>query len=306
MRPPEARAHAVAVGLLVLATLLWSIAGVVTRRLDVQSGPALTLWRSVFAALTVAAYLGRDPRRLWSTMTHRAGWLWLSGAMWAVMFSCFMIALTLTSVANTLIVYSISPLLTAILAGLVLRERIAARTVFAIAAVMLGLLIMFVEGSSGRGVLGMVVALGVPCASAINYTALKKAGATLDMVPAIFVGCLVSIVAMLPFCVPGSTSRHDLGLLGLLGVAQLGIPCIMMVKAMRHLGAAEASLLALLEIVFGVLWAWLWAHEAPSVLTLCGGALVLGALVANELGADHALTTRPVRRDAASSARPVR
>ena len=44
----------------------------------------------------------------------------------------------------------------------------------------------------------------------------------------------------------------------------------------------EMSLLALLEVVFGVLWAWLGAGEAPSVSVLGGGALVLGALVANE------------------------
>ncbi|MBL8433080.1 MAG: hypothetical protein JNK80_11840, partial [Dechloromonas sp.] len=38
----------------------------------------------------------------------------------------------------------------------------------------------------------------------------------------------------------------------------------------------------LLEVVFGVAWAWLWAGEPLSSNTLLGGALVLGALAANE------------------------
>jgi len=63
---------------------------------------------------------------------------------------------------------------------------------------------------------------------------------------------------------------------------QLAIPCLMSVAAARHLSAPEASLLALLEVVFGVAWAWLGAGEEPAAHVLGGGALVLGALAANE------------------------
>jgi drug/metabolite transporter (DMT)-like permease len=50
----------------------------------------------------------------------------------------------------------------------------------------------------------------------------------------------------------------------------------------RVLAAPEISLLGLLEVVFGVAWAWLGAGEAPSAAVLGGGLLVLGALAANE------------------------
>ena len=50
----------------------------------------------------------------------------------------------------------------------------------------------------------------------------------------------------------------------------------------RALSAPEVALLALLEVIFGVAWAWLGAGEAPSSSVLLGGALVLGALAANE------------------------
>ena len=86
---------------------------------------------------------------------------------------------------------------------------------------------------------------------------------------------------------------HDIGLLGLLGVAQLAIPCLIAVAAARVLSAPEAALLSLLEIVFGVAWTWLGAGEAPGRHVLVGGALVIGALVANE-----ALALRQRRLDA--------
>jgi drug/metabolite transporter (DMT)-like permease len=55
------------------------------------------------------------------------------------------------------------------------------------------------------------------------------------------------------------------------------------VRLSRELPAPEISLLSLLEVIFGVTWAWLWADEYPSTHTLQGGILVIGALVANEL-----------------------
>ena len=93
--------------------------------------------------------------------------------------------------------------------------------------------------------------------------------------------CASSSAWPLPF----AASAHDLGLLALLGVVQLSIPCLMAVSVARHLSAPEASLLALLEVIFGVAWAWLGAGESPAFHVLGGGALVLTALAANELAA---------------------
>ena len=86
----------------------------------------------------------------------------------------------------------------------------------------------------------------------------------------------------LPLSLPFAASAHDLRLLALLGVVQLAIPCLLSVAAARHLSAPEASLLSLLEVVFGVAWAWLGAGEAPALHVLGGGALVLLALASNE------------------------
>ena len=71
--------------------------------------------------------------------------------------------------------------------------------------------------------------------------------------------------------------------LGLLGLVQLAIPCTLSVICARVLKAPEVSLLALLEIIFGIALAWFGANEQPGPNVLAGGALVLGALVVNEL-----------------------
>jgi drug/metabolite transporter (DMT)-like permease len=133
-----ARAHRRALLLMVVAPLMWSIAGVVTRNLSpeiqLHGRYEITFWRSLFAAVCVGLYLAFVQRDFTGAVRRagRAGWL--SGFMWCAMFSCFMLALTLTTVANTLVVMSLAPLVTAILARLVLRTPIAPRTWAAIVA----------------------------------------------------------------------------------------------------------------------------------------------------------------------------
>ncbi|WP_394781402.1 DMT family transporter [Undibacterium sp.] len=280
-------AHRKALFLMVTAASLWSIAGVLTRQLHAAHGFEVTFWRSLFAALFVAGAMLWQHRSRALGKLFDAGWFGLiSGVMWAVMFCCFMIALTMTTVANTLIVMSVTPLLTAVLAWLVLRQKIVLRTWLAIAVALAGMVWMFAGGMSSvdaTGLAGMLVATGIPIAMAVNVIVLKKAGKSLDLVPAVLTGALISGALMLPLAMPLQASPHDVGILAVLGVLQLGFPCMLMVGASRHLSAPEISLLGLLEVLLGPIWAWLGAGEVPAIETLAGGGVVLAALVFNEL-----------------------
>ncbi len=286
------RSHRRALILMVIAPLLWSIAGVVTRNLSpelqLHGRFEITFWRSVFAATFVGGFLLLVRRDFTGALTRAGRPGLLSGCMWATMFICFMLALTLTSTANTLIVLAVAPLITAILARAILKTPIPLRTWLAIATAMAGIIWMFAGGlriESSSSLLGMLIAFGAPLASAINFVVLKKRGQSVDLIPAVFLGGVISAALMLPFAVPLMAEPRDITLLAVLGFFQLGLPCMLLVMAARHLSATELSLLALLEVLLGPLWAWLGAGEVPSGTTVFGGALVLGALVLNELAA---------------------
>ncbi len=290
--PAVSRAlHRRAIALMVLVTFLWSTAGVVTRHLESAAGLEVTFWRSLFAAIFVAGYLLFVRRDFLGALRASGTAGLVSGLMWCAMFSCFMLALLKTTVANTLVVLSVAPLLTAVLTWAVLRERIQGRTWLAIAVASGGIITMFAgafEADGGRHITGMLIAFAVPIAAAINVVTLKKIGHGVDLVPAVFIGGVLSAMLMLIAMVASSSlalraSTHDIILLALLGFFQLGIPCMLMVVASRRLTAPELSLLALLEVLQGPLWAWLFAGETPTAATLAGGAVVLGALVFNEI-----------------------
>lgn len=281
--------HRRAVLTMLVVTLLWSTAGVVTRHLEAARSFEVTFWRSVFTVLALAVLLPwlRGPAVLARSIRDGGRTLWVSGACWCVMFTAFMVAITMTTVANVLVTMSIAPLLTALIARIVLGHRLAARTWMAIAIAGVGIAWMYareVSAADPRHLLGTLVALAVPIAAAINWAVIHhtRHAADVDLLPAVLIGALLSALIVLPFALPFAASAHDLGLLALLGVMQLAVPCLMSVAAARHLSAPEASLLALLEVVFGVAWAWWGAGEAPAAHVLGGGALVLIALAGNE------------------------
>lgn len=282
-------AHRRAIGLMIIAPMLWSIAGVVTRHLEFAGRWEVTFWRSLFAAgFVLAALVATRGRGAFAAIRASGGYGLLSGAMWAIMFTAFMLALMTTTTANTLIVNSLSPLFTALLAFAVLREPIAPRTWAAIALAIAGMLWMFGSGfavGEPRHVLGMLIALAVPLAAAVNFVTLKHADKTVDFIPAVLLGAIISVIVTLPLALPLRANAHDLLLLAVLGCFQLGLPCMLMVRASRHLSAPEIALLALLEVVLGPLWVWLGAGEAPALATLAGGALVIAALLLNEVAA---------------------
>lgn len=279
--------HSKAVFVMIAVTMMWSIAGVVTRHLEQARSFEVTFWRSFFTVLSLLVILPFfQGREVFGRIRH-GGWaLWLSGLCWAVMFTAFMVALTLTSVANTLVTMALGPLLTALIARAAIGHRIAPRTWAAIAIAGVGIAYMYgVQIEAGRFA-GTLVALCVPIAGGINWTITQRShaqGQGVDLVPAVLVGAVISSLLTLPLSLPFQASGHDIGLLALLGLVQLAIPCALAVVCARVLKAPEMSLLALLEVVFGILLAWIGAGEVPRPTVLTGGALVIGALVMNEL-----------------------
>ena len=287
---------------MVLVAFLWSTAGVVSRHLESARSFELTFWRSFFTVLSLLIILPMlRGRQVFSLILTGGKTLWLSGVCWAFMFTAYMVALTLTTVANVLVVMALAPLLTALMARVFIAQAIPARTWWAIVVASLGMTWIYAgQLDFSSQISGMLVAVMVPVAAASNWTLVQYSrthGGNVDLVPAVLIGAVISTLVALPLSMPlvamprdrlrprqplVATPR-DMFLLGSLGLTQLAIPCVLAVLCARVLKAPEMSLLALLEVVFGILLAWVGAGEVPGGNVLWGGSLVIAALVVNEL-----------------------
>ncbi len=278
------REHRVALALMIGATLCWASAGVLVRNMRVTDGWEITFWRSVFMTLTLGGWLWWRHRGGVVRQVRAVGWPGLmSGCLLTVMFIGFILAMTYTTVANTLIVVSSAPFLSALFGWLWLRERVPPRTWLAMAAAMAGIAVMFVGAVSNERWMGAVIALVVPVGFGLNVVLLRRMHASVDMIPGILLAGIISAAVTLPFALPFTVDLRDLVLLAVMGAVQLGLGCALMVVASRHLSAAEIGLTSILETVFGTLAVWALVGEAPSAAALVGGGMVIGALAANQL-----------------------
>ncbi len=276
--------HRRALALMVLVTLLWSSAGVVSRQLEAARGFEVTFWRSAFTLFSLLAWWGlREGRAGLAPLFSRSPVLWASALCWATMFTAFMLALTLTTVANVLVVMALGPLFTALLAWRLLGQALSSRTLAAVGLAGVGVALMFGAQGLAAG-LGPLVALAVPVAAAVNWIVLQRhGGGGVSLPHAVALGAAISAAATLPLAWPFQASAGDLGWLALLGATQLALPCVLVVHLMRVLSATEVALLALLELVFGIAWTWIFAGEALGAAALGGSALVLLGVAINEL-----------------------
>jgi drug/metabolite transporter (DMT)-like permease len=279
--------HNRAVFLMVGVALMWSTAGVITRHLESARSFEITFWRSTFTAISLLVILPFfQGLQIFRQIRQGKAVFWISGVCWSVMFTAFMVALTLTSVANVLVTMALGPLLTALVARMFIGHRIPLRTWVAILLAGGGVVYMYAAQVAELSLVGTLVTLCVPLAGAVNWTITQHAqgqGQDVDLIPAVLVGAVISVGLTLPLAFPFQATAHDVGLLAFLGLFQLAIPCVLSVLCARVLKAPEVSLLALLEVIFGILLAWLGANEVPRDSVLVGGSVVIGALFANEL-----------------------
>jgi len=101
-------------------------------------------------------------------------------------------------------------------------------------------------------------------AAAVNFTILQHVGLNKDkvvasedkpaqdMLQAVLIGAILSALATLPLSWPFQASAHDIRPLSLLGIFQLALPCLLVVRLSRELSAPEILLLTQLEVIFGV------------------------------------------------------
>jgi drug/metabolite transporter (DMT)-like permease len=240
-----ANARRRAILLMVGATLCWSSAGVLVRSMHINDPWEITFWRSIFMALFVGGWIWQTHRGSALQIIRAVGLPGLvSGTLFTVMFISFIIALSRTTVANTLIVLGTAPFFAALLAWVFLRERVALSTVLAMIAAFLGICLMFFGAASHDRWIGALVATIVPVAFGLNTVILRKMGATVDMIPAILIAMTI---------------------------------------ASRHLAAAEIGLISILEIIFGTLAVWLVVGERPDNAALAGGLIVIAALAADQI-----------------------
>jgi drug/metabolite transporter (DMT)-like permease len=282
--------------LVFLSALMWSFGGTFARFIHTGDNWTVIFWRSVWAAAFLLCFMvWRDGWRGTLNLFRGMGLPGLAVAFcFAIASTCFVVALSYTTVANILLMQAGVPLLAALFAWALFRERVSVATWMAIAAVIAGVAIMVSESlDSAVSPIGNGLALLIAVMFSIA-TVITRRFAHVRMTPATCLGTILAAAFAASQASTFAVSGHDMGFLFAFGVVNLGLGLAFFATGARLIPAAIAALLGTFEPILGPIWVWLIHSEVPSGRTIIGGAVVVTALLVH-IGLEFKRQTRPVR-----------
>ena len=261
-----------------LAPLAWSLSGLFTRAITTDLMPML-FWRGLFSGSAVfIAFFIIEHGQVWGQL-KKLRWPALGVAVFSSMSMITGIgALRYGSVADAMVIYATVPFVTAAIAYVVIGEMPTRSTLIAAAVALLGVIITLGgQGLSGGAWFGKFLAVFMTLGMA-GVSVLMRKYQGVPMLPAMGASAYFTSIFSFWFVQSFNVSMHDIVLIGLFGIVQNAAGLVLYTLGSRRIPAAEATLIAALEVPFTPLWVWLVMGETPPAATLLGGGVVLLAL----------------------------
>jgi len=274
-------------GLLITASgvLIISPDGLLTRLIETDHW-TMIFWRALLLSFGMWLMISlNNPNRVWQQYKTVRGPGLLMIAAYSLGTISFVFAITHTSVANTLIILSSTPLFAALISRVLLHEKIQPRTMVAILLVAVGIAVIAAGSAGGdsamqNGLIGDLAAIVGSFFLACGFTFVRRFPRVSSFSAISCSGTLTALL-ILPLASPLAVSQADMGYLLIMGLYVVPIGTALMFIGPRYIPAAEVGLLLLLESILGPIWVWLVLAEQPGIYTLAGGAIVLSTLAIN-------------------------
>lgn len=275
--------------LVLAAGVLWSLMGLIVRQIDEAGTASVVFWRSAGLVPVILGFIHwRSGGRVLAAVRSAGLAGVIGGAGLSVAYLGAIYALQATSVANAVFLYSAAPFFAALLGWLILRERVGPATWGAMALAGAGIFVMIGAGLNGGldggRMDGNVAALASALGFAVFTVALRHGHVT-DMMPAILIGAVISMVAAAVMArLWGQTlvaPPRDIAIAMAMGAGNLAGGMVLYTLGSRVLAAAELTLISSVENILAPIWVWLLMGETASLPTWLGGAMVLAAVMLN-------------------------
>ncbi len=238
----------------------------------------IVLARGAVILVVTRAWLARKGVSPWG---RRKGLLLTRGLLGFTALSCFYYALTVLPLADATVIQYTNPVWTALIAVVVLDERLRRIEVAGVVASLAGVVVLvrptflFGSGAAALDPLHVAIALSGALFSAAAYVTVRVLGATEDPLVIVFWFALVSVAAAVPLAAPTAVWPDATGWLLLAGVGvSAQIAQVFLTKGLGEERAGRAMAVAYLQIVFAAGWGALLFDEVPDA-AMAGGALLV-------------------------------
>ncbi len=263
---------------LVASGFFLSTSGIALRIIEQAGGWQILFYRSLALSVTILLILVfQKGSRVFDEFRGLEWNDYLLALFLGSGFVAYVFALLYNTVANALFIFSCAPFVAGFLGWILLGERVATRTWFAIGGAMAGLTVMVGSELAVSRYLGTLIALWIPIAYAASIIVIRSSKRE-NMLAALCLAGLVSGGLSAIFVTDYALTLQDLIISLYLGVFQAGIGFTLVVLGTRYIPAAQVGLLAMVEPVLAPIWVWMGVGEVPGLATIVGGAIIFLAI----------------------------
>lgn len=263
---------------LVASGFFLSTSGIALRIIEQADGWQILFYRSLALSVTILLILVfQKGSRVFDEFRGLEWNDYLLALFLGSGFVAYVFALLYNTVANALFIFSCAPFVAGFLGWILLGERVATRTWFAIGGAMAGLTVMVGSELAVSRYLGTLIALWIPIAYAASIIVIRSSKRE-NMLAALCLAGLVSGGLSAIFVTDYALTLQDLIISLYLGVFQAGVGFTLVVLGTRYIPAAQVGLLAMVEPVLAPIWVWMGVGEVPGLATIVGGAIIFLAI----------------------------
>ena len=273
--------------LVVVSGLIWSLGAPMIRFLEDAENYRLhfLLYRGITIFLVVIAYVYiREGRDFLNSLKRIDVWSLFGGLVLALTMFSYIYALTTTSIAVTLLMLALSPVLSAFLGYLILGEGLSRTTLVNMIIVAVGVIVMVWNADKSATLIGATYGFFMALGFAIYTITLRHNPEIPKLLTPALAGFFGLILALILILLTGESfemPQINVGLSFMHGlVVSAGL--ILFGLGAKYLPSGELVLLTLFEVIAGIFWAWLpiiGINEVPDTNTIIGGAFIFSAIV---------------------------
>ena len=273
--------------LVVVSGIIWSIGAPLVRFLEDAEIFRLQylLYRGLIITLVILIFvLFREGKNFFHTFRRIDSWSLTGSLVMSVTFFGWIYALTTTTVAITLLMLAVSPILSAFLGYLLLGERLSRSTMTNMLIVVIGITIMVWDTDKSTTMIGVIYGFFVALGFAIYTITIRKNPEVPKLLTPALAGFFCMLWASILIIITGGSFEMpaiNIGVSMTHGLV-VGIGLILYGLGAKYLPSGELVMLSLLEVVLGIFWAWLpvlGINEVPTRNTLIGGFTILFAII---------------------------
>lgn len=269
------------------AAIIWGSNGVIVNWVPYDAY-AIAFFRVMFASLALLPIVlltqnneAKRAARSWKVMVPL-------GLLLALGWTLLFYSMKLIAIANAVLLNYTAPIFVALLAPIVLKEKLEKSTVLALAMSVAGIVVISYQQNlqfSDTNLLGVTVGLLAGLVYAGFIIASKEALSSFSSQVVAFYAYFVASVCLFPFIAGTDFSSHLSSwiLLLVLGVVNTGFAVTLYLKGLAMIKAQKAVVFTYLEPASAVVFGFVFLAQQPTPLMFVGGFLILlaGYIVAS-------------------------